>query len=510
LDKIRVLQLGAEDWSRIYALPDGIVWKHEEELAENPEKTGKQGKPEKPFDIVFWARAPRAEERGTLYKCTRTHTLFVPESVELDEENHTLYVRLMGKRIADRAIGDFLKRDLLFFFPHSYGEKFQLKSVEIVHDFSGRVAWNGNCEITLCDDFGEEMRQIAFWRNDIPIMKQQTLDFWLEYSKSGSVEIALVVTQLQGGSISNVQRVWRFDERELAHVVQVTNEFEQGYLFLHLEARGSGMLKIRALHDRHSRGPYGYFLPGGERIVTSQREEVFGYFDPGDFRPPLCVYFSGYKTRQGFEGAGLMKSFGCPFLLISEARLEGGSFYMGTQEYEQAVTSLIRKYLNWLHFTPRQLILSGISMGSIGALYHGCELTPHAIIVGKPLVNCGTIAVNERLRRPGGFATSLDVLQKLGGKTDAQAVEDLNRKFWDRFDRTSWSDTRIIAAYMIEDDYDDQAYPDLLEHLDSSGVQIYGKGLHGRHNDNSGGIVSWFSSQYKKILHEEFARSVKN
>jgi accessory secretory protein Asp2 len=100
------------------------------------------------------------------------------------------------------------------------------------------------------------------------------------------------------------------------------------------------------------------------------------------------------------------------------------------------------------------------------------------------------------------------VLQKLGGRTDREAVTYLNRKFWDRFDNTSWQDTRIIVSYMIEDDYDDQAYPDLLKHLDSSGVQIYGKGLHGRHNDNSGGIVSWFSAQYEKILHEDFARSV--
>jgi accessory secretory protein Asp2 len=500
LDKIRVLQLGTEDWSHTQALPDDIVWTYEEELDE---------KQKKPYDVVFWGRNPFPQERENLYRCTKTYTLFVLRSVELDAENQFLCDRLMGRRIADSQVGNFLRGDLRLFFPQSYGEKFQPGAVELSGDFSGRAAWNGSYEITLCGEFGREMTQIAFWRNNIPIMRRQTLDFWLEYSTSGSVEIALVVTQLQGGSISNVQRQWRFDERQLQDIVQVTNEFEQGYLFIHLEAKGSGMLKIRALHDRHSRGSYGYFLPGGERVVTSQREEVFGYFDPGDLRPPLCVYFSGYKTRQGFEGAGLMKKLGCPFLLIAEARLEGGSFYMGTPEYENAVASLIAKYLNRLHFTPQQLILSGISMGSIGALYHGCTFKPHAIIVGKPLVNCGSIAANERLRRPGGFATSLDVLQKLSGRTDAEAVEELNRKFWDRFSATPWQDTRIIVSYMIEDDYDDEAYPDLLKNLDSSGVQIYGKGLHGRHNDNSAGIVSWFTGQYEKILHEDFARSVE-
>jgi accessory secretory protein Asp2 len=500
LDKIRVLQLGNEDWSSTYSIPKDIVWTFSEELTEVPKK---------PYEIVFWARNPYPAERELLYKCTRTHTLFAIDTLRFLPEDKYLFDRLMGKWIRQENIAAFLQKDIYYFFPQPYGEKFRPNAVEISLDFNGRVAWNGSYEVTLCGDFGGELSQIAFWRNDIPIMEKQSLEFWLEYSKTGSVEIALVITQIEGGSLSNVQKVWRFDERALQNIVQITNEFEQGYIFIHLEAKGSGMLKIRALHDRHSRGPYGCFMTGGERVVTSEREEVFGYFDPGDFKPPLCVYFSGYKTRQGFEGAGLMKKLGVPFLLVAEARLEGGSFYMGTPEYENAVASLIGKYLNWLGFGPQQLILSGISMGSIGALYHGCTFRPHAMIVGKPLVNCGSIAVNERLKRPGGFATSLDVLQKLGGRTDEAAVEYLNEKFWKRFDNTSWQDTRIVVSYMIEDDYDDEAYPDLLKHLDTSGVQIYGKGLHGRHNDNSGGIVSWFTAQYEKMLHEDFMRSVE-
>ena len=59
---------------------------------------------------------------------------------------------------------------------------------------------------------------------------------------------------------------------------------------------------------------------------------------------------------------------------------------------------------------------------------------------------------------------------------------------------------------MIEDDYDRDAYESLLFHLRSGGVQVYGKGIHGRHNDNSAGIVNWFSSQLKQILREDFQR----
>jgi accessory secretory protein Asp2 len=429
--------------------------------------------------------------------------------VKLDEAAKHLYDRLMGQRLSDDKIADFLREELYFFFPSSYGEKFHLDMIELTQDFSGSVLWNGNCEVTLDGEYGSTFRQILFWRNNIPITHMQTLDLWLEYDHSEEVELALVVTQIKSGSLADVQHIWRFEEKELKKMVQVKNEWEQGSLFVHLEAKGRGTLTVRALHDRWSRGSHGIFVPGGERIVTSNREEVFGYFEPGDFKPPLCVYFSGSKTRQGFEGIRIMKQFGCPFLLIAEARLEGGAFYMGTSEYENAVVSLIRKYMYKLHFTSQQLILSGISMGSTGALYHGCELTPHAIIVGKPLVNCGSIAAYEKLQRPGGFATSLDLLHMLCGNSDGAAVDALNEKFWEKFSSAYWQDTRMIVSYMIEDDYDEKAYPDLLEHLDSSGVQIYGKGLHGRHNDNTKGIVAWFVSQYEKILHEDFARSVE-
>ena len=102
--------------------------------------------------------------------------------------------------------------------------------------------------------------------------------------------------------------------------------------------------------------------------MTSDREEAFCYFEPGDLKPPLCVYFSGSKTLEGFEGYYMMKGMGCPFLLVAEPRLEGGAFYMGFQEYEDLIPRLITKYRDELGFSSDQVILSGMSMGSFGAL----------------------------------------------------------------------------------------------------------------------------------------------
>ena len=49
----------------------------------------------------------------------------------------------------------------------------------------------------------------------------------------------------------------------------------------------------------------------------------------------------------------------------------------------------------------------------------------------------------------------------------------------------------------------------LISHIQSEGAQVYGKGLHGRHNDNTGGIVNWFLDQYATILAEDFGRGKK-
>ena len=53
LDKIRILQLGYEDWTGRFPLPENISLLYEEVLEQAPEK---------PFDLVFLDRAPLPEE----------------------------------------------------------------------------------------------------------------------------------------------------------------------------------------------------------------------------------------------------------------------------------------------------------------------------------------------------------------------------------------------------------------------------------------------------------------
>lgn len=131
---------------------------------------------------------------------------------------------------------------------------------------------------------------------------------------------------------------------------------------------------------------------------------------------------------------------------------------------------------------------------------------PYALILGKPLTSIGSIASNERLNRPGGFPTSLDVILKFCGDLSEDSIQKMNERYWALFNQSDWSDTRFIISYMIEDDYDSNAYQKLIQHIDSNHITLFGKGLHGRHNDNTYGIVSWFIQQYQLLLENDFER----
>lgn len=494
---IRVLQLGDEDWRNKYILPEGLIFCYVMSFTQIETTT---------YDIIFLDRELKDQEIELIQKVVKAHTLYVTESVEMNEKMAKFYACNKGQRLPDQDIQRFLLEEVKFYYSKpSYGDKFRLGNIAIAQGFPGKVTWNGGCDVTLEGDFGVNFCQIVFWRTNLPFFRGAILDLWLEYASDPEVEVSLIITQFPNGSVSDVVRQWEFNETELSQIVQISNKSDDSYIFASLRARGTGKLRIITLNYRDSRGGHGFFLPGGERYVTTEREEIFCYFDPGDMQPPLNVYFSGYKTLQGFEGYFMMKELGSPFLLISEPRLEGGSYYIGSYEYENLMVNIIQNHMAELDFSSNQVILSGISMGSSGALYYGCDIRPHALILGKPLASLGNVAANHRFLPPAS-ANPLDMLLAMQGRIDDIAVQSLNNHFWRKFDAADWRNTKFILAYMIEDELDAEAYPMLLSHLRSGGVKAYGKGLHGRHNDNTGGIVSWFKSQYRRVLYEDFSR----
>ncbi len=489
--------MGNEDLSLRLHIPDYVEWNYINDLKEATERG---------YDVCVLNRCVNEKEARILLKKIRAYTLFLLDDVQVDQWTTWICTSRRARILDLETLQEFINEDIHLFYSYTYGEKYDPHSLSISQSFKGSVFWNGFSGVELEGDYGHDYYQIAYWRGNIPVFKDQSIDFWLEYEKDDSVSIQLKIEQFQSGSLSTLQNRWIFSEEDLESIICITNEKTDGPVFVSLLAKGKGKLKIVGLHDRHSRKEYGSFLPGGIRKVTFKREEVFMYFDPGDMKPPLNVYFSGYKTQEGFEGFYMMRSMEAPFLLISESRLEGGAFYLGDKEYENLIVYGIQDCLNQLGFDRSQLILSGLSMGTFGALYNGCKLRPHAILLGKPLASLGDIACNERISRPGGFPTSLDVLSKNCGDMSEQSMDVLNHRFWDLFDQTDWSQTKFIISYMLEDDYDMTAYDRLISHIDDVGVQVIGKGVHGRHNDDTYSIVAWFKNQYEGILKSDFGR----
>ncbi len=413
-------------------------------------------------------------------------------------ENHLAYAINMSD---ERKILYELTK---YFFSGQYGEKFKVDSIKVNPNFSGEVKYIGHVGVDLIGNFGKDFQPIISWRYNGILGENYNQELWLEYAADEKVRVILLVHLINAGS-SDIVRSWQTENFSDNNPLIIENYDEnQYYLAMTLKAKGEGSLRVGNLHNRRSRQKFGTFTLGGSRYVDDSNQEIMTYFNPGNYQPPLNVYFSGYRTAEGFEGYGMMKSLGHPFLLVTDPRLEGGAFYIGSSQLENSIVSIINNTLRNLGFKSRELIMSGLSMGTFGALYYSGNFRPKAVIVGKPLVNLGTMALNEKLKRPGGFGTSLDLLIANEKGSTLESARLLNLKFWQKFGQGNFDETLFAIAYMINDDYDETAYPDLLEKLSHSQSRIISKGIPGRHNDASSTINQWFITQYRRIMIDEF------
>ncbi|MFP4924090.1 accessory Sec system protein Asp2, partial [Staphylococcus pseudintermedius] len=180
--------------------------------------------------------------------------------------------------------------------------------------------------------------------------------------------------------------------------------------------------------------------------------------------------------------------------------------YLGNDAFENQIKKVIQDTLEWLGFKEDEMIMSGLSMGSFGALYYGAQLNPAAIVVGKPLVNIGGIAENMRLMRPEDFGTALDILLTNERGLDDEAIERLNQKFWTTLNQNQIDQTLFAISYMEHDDYDLYAFQNLLSALSRQGARVMSRSTPGRHNDDTPTITSWFSHFYFMIMESQFGR----
>lgn len=197
----------------------------------------------------------------------------------------------------------------------------------------------------------------------------------------------------------------------------------------------------------------------------------------------------------------MMRRLNAPYLLITDSRLEGGQFYTG-EFFSQAIPNVIDQHLQKLGFTRQQLILSGISMGTYGALKFGALMGVHEVIVAKPLIHLDTIATRSRLARPDEFETAFDIERAIAAQ--GQTVTD--EMLLQLMDQQDITQTNFSIAYMENDDYDPTAFEKLSRHLITRARRLVSYSLPGRHNDDSAGMLQWFLTRYRQVLQHDFGR----
>ncbi|MFJ8452236.1 accessory Sec system protein Asp2 [Aerococcus viridans] len=507
--KLHILQIGRERWELWNE--DGLIWYYidacddvdaqQEKLYavlnanEDNEEEDHQKKLAS-FDAVIISELSTNFDFSYLQQYIEPYTILVNQELSDTFINHFpifkyLFVNYIDMQDIASVIAT-VKRD---FFIGQNGTKLHVKNTVVNQVDNFNIYYNGNNYVEISEINQSDYVQLLYWNYNIGLGSDATTDLWLEYDADNQIDLRLVLHFID--SAGEVTRR-TFTQIEMEHYINVNVE-KFTYLAVSIEVKGQGIVKVGPLHYRKSREQYGEMLLGGQVGQDSQRKEFFYYFNPGDLQPPLNVYFSGYRTAEGFEGYWMMKNLGKPFLLISDPRLEGGRFYIGSVEYEQKIENVIQTYLDLLSFSTKQLVVSGLSMGTYGAIYYGARLEARAIVVGKPLINLGDIARNVPLHRPEAFETSLDLVNEFIDQGEDR-YEKLNNKIVPYLEKAKFpEDSTIAIAYMMQDDYDSQAYFDLLNYLSEKDINIISKGLVGRHNDNSPGINQWFFAQLKRL-----------
>lgn len=509
--KFKVLQIGTQNDTAAFESNNNIYWQfvHIERLIEPYEII--EGlkvflKKAKAFDFILIEAHKTDELMMVIEDIVTPYNTYVTSTYWPEFESLKLTRQMLIREFSAPNRKALIEKIKSIAYVGQYGDKIHTKSIVAHPSFKGQVEYLGNKYVVFDCPETNEFVPIATWRYNIFYEKDRVLEVWPEFEIDNELDMQLRIRMIPSGTIGMLTEEYVVALEDLQEPIKFKRLDYEAYLSITVEVKGKGKLLLGALHRRWSRLEFGSFLMGGKRFADDQRNEFIYYLHPGDLKPPLNVYFSGYRTAEGFEGYFMMNMFDAPFLLIADPRLEGGSFYMGSQEYEHAIKEVIEQSLEQLGFNSDDLILSGLSMGSFGALYYGAQLNPAAVIAGKPLVNVGTIADNMKLLRPNDFGTANDVLMSLTGGTSKEHIAALNEKFWKVFSDSDLSQTTFALSYMMHDDYDLLAFDDLLHVLSEKHVKTISRAIPGRHNDDSSTINNWFVHFYNVLLETEFGR----
>lgn len=511
--KIKCLQVGNSNWASQYEIPEHVEWSFLDNKTANIEiekmkLAATKENPKKKYNALLLTDAQDLVEYQILLEVMDFYTILYDESQIEDEVLLIALKRKQSHSISLNHPDDIITDIATYFYTGQYGLRIQPVFVAISPNYQGTIQRKGEHEVVLASDFGKDFQYLCTWREHNWSLAdvQRKTELFLELHSTGSVEVQLEVIELNQYT-GQIEKIYTFSQEEIIKGVIYGPKLASYHIHNYqLYIKGEGEVRIGSLHLRQARGKYGSFILGGERFVDEQCHEFISYFEPGDFKPPLCVYFGGFRSAEGFEGYFMMKKMKTPFMLFEDTGLVGGAFYRGTKAFQQEIVKRIQEKLAYLGFTNEQLVLSGMSMGTHASLYYAADLLPHGVIINKPMVNLNQVAENQILKAPQIFPFVLDLQTYLSDHQQLSNITVIDQEFWKHFRSADLSKTNFFIAHMLNDDYDDRIFGQLRDWLIQSQNIVMHKGIPGRHNDNSEISVPMFLYYYHLLLSRDFNR----
>lgn len=516
---MKVLQLGSKNWADSYHLKKDLKWYFNDFPPVEKEKVRDKNNKIKLKRKVIFYDVVLITEKTSLSKenWQKLSELVPPYQVlyspkvkdQLDQEAQLFLKKLVAQEITEDPQTLIDKLEVRYFSGQS-GMRIFPTSLKLntrkIHSFE----YLDSGELKLNLDTQGKWINVGTYKTGIFVDPNKLINFWMSI-KLNKFKARLRIFVQNPGTDGDPkdQRVidlTAFSKEEYFSQMEVQSYYRTATVGI--EVNGSGDLIIGVLHSRWGRDGVGNFLAGGKRIVNPEnREDIAYYFNPGNLKPPLNVYFAGAREAEGFEGYFLLKSLKAPMLLFTDMRMSIGQFYDDKDGYiGKQIIKTIQDTLDKLGFDSSQLTMNGISMGTYAAIKYGAKIQPYAIDVAKPLVSLGYIATRAALERPEGFDTIFDIDKQIKGTIAKESLEKLDQDFLEEFNQNDLSKTRFFVGYMQDDDYDNHAITKFRNSPAVKGArQFSAKGFPGRHNDDPN-VNYWFIDRLREMM-KEFGQS---
>lgn len=407
-----------------------------------------------------------------------------------------------------------LRHDInTYFFKKNIGYQILIDKLNLQKSFLSKIKIMGYSYYEIDCNLGHTWTYLGNLSNSVYLPQGIEEDIKIEVQELASVELKVEAYCFSSQNHHLIKKITQTGSFLHNYHFVIKEMDESAYFQLAFYVRGKGQLRLGTIHIHASRGPYGILNLGAKGIVDKKGlgGEVNYVFNAGDLKPPLVVMFAGHNTADVFEGEGMMRRIGCPYLLITDSRYGGGGFYIGSAEFENKIVNIINFYQVKLGFRPKDLVITGISMGAFGALYYGAQVCAGTILAAKIIVNLGTVAANSKIKRPLDFNEANDIVLVNERNTDNVALNRINNKLWDKFNLSDLSHTDFILGYMENEDYDTTGYSILRKYLKKNypAVHVLAKSFWGRHNDNTE-IVDWFVQQVNHVVNIKYRQKYHN